>query len=230
VTTPITPDVVANALSDQQLSPQLRDEKWNLIPGEITAPGTVTVLVKLDGEGFGGSVAVPIPAISLIGPLTLGERVMILRVPPSGNYVISSAQSIHMTMDSFVDDVMFNSNNVTYTTAGAAALIGFAFTVPPSGKVLFQYGGFMSVATAGHAAYISIQIQEGDTLGSGTMTLTASDDNAVIVANTAGNPDRQGVSYLFKTGVVGNVYNATLMHRTTGAVGTFDSRYLIIQY
>lgn len=220
-------DVVAAGLAEarQSITPT---DGWGLRPGTVIVPGDTTVIVKFDGEGFEGTVSVSIPMISLIGYVERNARVMVLTIPPSGNYIIAGSRTGDNAQSS-IDDVIFNSSSVTYTIAGAAALVGIVFTVPVSGKVLFHYGGYMIVGTAGHAAFITIQIQEGETIGSGSMILTASDDNATIMANTAGNPDRQGVSYLFKDGEPGVTYNATIMHRTTGALGTFDSRYLIMQ-
>lgn len=61
---------------------------WRLLPGtviEAQSPGQVTVL--LDGDPAG---APPIPALSLIGALSVGQRVMVMQVPPQGVYVIGS--------------------------------------------------------------------------------------------------------------------------------------------
>jgi len=132
-----------------------------------------------------------------------------------------------VTLDA-TDATNFNTTSVAYTAAGASN-IGVVFTVPPSGKVLLNYGSFLSVSTSGHGVYMSIVIREGNTFGAGTIILNALDNNAVIEANTAGNPSRQGVSYLFDNGVAGSVYNVQLMHRSTGATVTLADRYVIAQ-
>lgn len=186
---------------------------------------TITASGRYDGD-----VDKTVSLISLVGPLTAQQRVAVIFIPPSGNYVIGViSDADHMGPQASTENTAYNSSSITYTSVGAPAVdpVSLVIRVPGSGAVLLNYGAFMAVGTSGHAAYITIEIREGDVVGSGNLVIPASDDDAVIVANTAGNPDRQGVAYLFNGGVVGRVYNVQLLHRTTGAAGTFDSRYLI---
>jgi hypothetical protein len=127
------------------------------------------------------------------------------------------------------ENTAYTSASAAYTTVGSVTVLcGVSFVVPPNGRMLIHYGAFMSNNTAGNAALITMVIRDGSVIGSGTVVIAATDDNCVQSTNTAGNPDRQGVSYLFDTGTVGNTYNAYLEHRVNpGGTGSFDSRYVI---
>lgn len=127
-----------------------------------------------------------------------------------------------------IDNTGFNSGSIPYTTAGGT-LLGIAFRVPPSGRVLFHFNGKIANNAAGNGGFLSFQIREGSTLGAGTITYGPTDEDAMEVVNTAGNPDRQGVSFLFDFGVVGATYNVCMMHRVSGGLGTFDDRSIIVQ-
>lgn len=180
---------------------------------------------RFDGEGFDGTASSDILMITLIGYVEVGARVMVMIVPPAGNYIIADLAA--SKAQSSVDNDAFTNASVTYTNvAVGSGSVGLVFTVPASGLVLLHYGGSLAVSVTGNAAFLTIQIREGATIGSGTVVIAASDDNPVEVVNTAGNPDRQGVQYLF-AGTPGTVYNVELLHRVSGSTGTFDSRYLI---
>lgn len=57
---------------------------WKLRPGTVqVGSGLEDIQVNLDGDGI-----VTVSAISLLGLLTVGDRVMTLIVPPSGIYII----------------------------------------------------------------------------------------------------------------------------------------------
>lgn len=218
-----TPDVVAAALIDARSSLNPED-RWQLRPATIIVAGTGSVAGRFDGEGLNGAETVDIPMISLIGYVAIGARVMVMTVPPAGNYVISDLAA--STAQSDVDNVSFTNNSTTYTNAGASVFLRHAFIVPASGLVMMHYGASLAVSVTGNGILVSVEIREGETVGAGAIVIAASDDNAAEVVNTAGNPDRQGVSYLF-TGTPGASYNVELLHRVSGSIGTYDSRYLI---
>jgi hypothetical protein len=67
-----------------------RTDRWGLRPATVEVAGDTTVFVIFDGDSLEDTTkSNPIPAISLVGYLGVASRVMILTVPPSGNYVIS---------------------------------------------------------------------------------------------------------------------------------------------
>lgn len=128
------------------------------------------------------------------------------------------------------DSTSFTVNSVAYTTldsGGVTRLCGTSFVLPPNGKMLLDYGARMSNNAAGNGNFVTVVIREGSVIGSGTLVAGASDNNSVLVVNTAGNPNRQGVAFLFDTGTPGTTYNAYLEHRISGGLGTFDHRYMI---
>ena len=58
---------------------------WGIRPGEITSIDPVMALVDADTE--------PIGVTPMVGGLYLGQRVYIMRVPPSANYVVGAVVS-----------------------------------------------------------------------------------------------------------------------------------------
>lgn len=83
------PELIAEAIGTVPSLRALKDTAWRLTPGTITTGGVDSVLVQLDGEGLQGATVTVIPAVSLVGFVATGARVMIMSVPPSGNYVIA---------------------------------------------------------------------------------------------------------------------------------------------
>jgi hypothetical protein len=89
-----SPEIFVAGLLEVQTSLQPTTQ-WQLRPATVTLVGATAVLVKFDGEGFNGTETVNVPAISLVGFISLDVRVMILTVPPAGNYVISIISAPH---------------------------------------------------------------------------------------------------------------------------------------
>lgn len=58
---------------------------WTRRPGEVDDDTAGAVTVLLDGD-----TTVPISAISLIGAVTAGDRVMVDMVPPGATYIIGT--------------------------------------------------------------------------------------------------------------------------------------------
>jgi hypothetical protein len=88
VTTPDFTELVVSGVLDAKSVE--RPSAWSLRPATIVTASAVTPLGNFDGDGVLGQAATPVPLTSLIGYVAVGERVMVLVVPPSGNYVIAS--------------------------------------------------------------------------------------------------------------------------------------------
>src|SRR5688572_25933515 len=80
-----TPALTANAAIEEVAgNPERLGLTWGLRPGTIQTGTTGTATgctVILDGDTNA------IPAFTLIGAVELGDRVMVTRVPPEGNYI-----------------------------------------------------------------------------------------------------------------------------------------------
>lgn len=91
---------------------------WGLRPATVIALATATVTAKYDGD------TEPIAMFSLVSGLYVGARVMAIKVPPSGNYILA-----------FLDP----GNGVAYlganiSTQGTVAATAAAETAVPSGS------------------------------------------------------------------------------------------------
>lgn len=63
---------------------------WRLLPGTVLDGRDIALArVRLDGDQAG--TAAPQLAVSMVGPLTIGQRVWCLVVPPAGLYVVGVA-------------------------------------------------------------------------------------------------------------------------------------------
>lgn len=82
-------DLVVAALGDAAQSPEQLNLLWQLKPAQVVVAGAVNPIAVFDGDGVLGSGSTPVPLISLIGYCAADARVMVLTVPPAGNYVIS---------------------------------------------------------------------------------------------------------------------------------------------
>jgi hypothetical protein len=148
-----TPEMILTGIVEAQNSLDVTSQ-WKLRPGTITASGEMSALVQFDGEGFQGTQSSDVPVTSLIGYLGLGQRVMVMSVPPAGNYAISHLSSpwVDYTPEltaASVDPVLGTDGsitgrwmvigwrtivvevNVTFGTAGVSAGTGQYFITPP---------------------------------------------------------------------------------------------------
>lgn len=128
--------------------------QWKLRPGTITVGGETSASVKFDGEGFQGTQTVDVPVTSLIGYLAPAQRVMVMSVPPAGNYAISHLSSSWVDYTPVLTAAVVDPNlgtggsisgrwmvigwrtivvevDVTFGTAGVSPGTGQYFITPP---------------------------------------------------------------------------------------------------
>lgn len=115
------------------------------------------------------------------------------------------------------------STTFTATLTGGTAC-SVVFTAPDSGKTLvlnncecLNSGSGFSVCT--------IQVRTGAVVGSGTLVLTASDNEGIV--NTATNSNRSGTSRLLEGLTPGAQYNVQQLFRVQSGTGTFLRKHLI---
>lgn len=108
-------------------------------------------------------------------------------------------------------------------TSGTACSV--VFTAPPSGKVLIgnnceclNSGGGYSVCTP--------QVRTGAVVGSGTLVLTAADNEALV--NTGTSSNRNGATRLLEGLTPGAQYNVQQLFRVQSGTGSFLRKQLIV--
>jgi len=99
------------ATADAADSPSRLTRDWQLQPATVTSPDAFRPVVVFDGDGVLGGVSTPVPVTSLVGYLAADARVMVLRIPPAGNYVISDISVPGWT--SYADSFAWTSSGVT---------------------------------------------------------------------------------------------------------------------
>ena len=86
------PELVVEGLLAAQTSLD-KDQRWGLRPATVVVAGETSFVGRFDGEGFDGAATVNVPMISLVGYVAPDQRVMVLCVPPAGNYAIARVAS-----------------------------------------------------------------------------------------------------------------------------------------
>lgn len=163
---------------------------WNLIPGTVTSVDPLQVIC--DGD------TVAIGMVSMIGPLTLGNRVYVIQIPPAGNFVLGSpgnapagvylARETVTTLTGVVTFLNIPTNLRTLTVKhtarsdfAGANIVGMAFRVNGDTNLVYNsqvvFGGNVTPQAAPSAAGSSGQgglataaLAPGNTFGSGVIT------------------------------------------------------------
>lgn len=197
---------------------------WELRPATVTDAGTGrTVQVVMDGD----TRPVPVNVDNLAGGgLAAGARVMVMSVPPSGNYVIGVPTESVSVASTVVDT--FTTTSLVYVVTGTPTppLCGVTFIAPPSGRILLSFKGQLVNSTAAQFTIIGFELRTGGVLGSGTVVLAGSDDNCLAVQSTS--QFQFGTSLLIESLTPGDSYNTQLGHRVTGGTGTILRRHISV--
>lgn len=112
---------------------------------------------------------------------------------------------------------------VNLTTAGTC---GVAFVAPPSGKVTVHFGAASYNGNASVDNKTAVRIGTSATVGGGTETYAAT-DNDMILTNVAANVATRHSGFMEVTGLTaGNTYNACMAHRVSAGTGHFLFRFI----
>ncbi|CAL9607709.1 hypothetical protein SUDANB95_05524 [Actinosynnema sp. ALI-1.44] len=133
--------------------------------------------------------------------------------------VLSSGTSVDN-----IQNTAGTTTSTTYTTTltGGTAC-GVSFTAPASGVVIIHNNS--EQFNAGGLALATIQVRAGASIGSGTLVLTASDDEA----NFSSDDNRTGVTRRLSGLTPWASYNVQQLYRVTAGTGTFSRKSLIVQ-
>lgn len=105
-------DLFGTAAEAVYLNAQRNGLTWRLTPGTVLSSDSgllTSISVQLDGDDNS------ISAQSLIGPLLIGARVMVMTVPPQGNYIIGYYGASKQVV-SYIDEIVRNSSVGPFTT------------------------------------------------------------------------------------------------------------------
>lgn len=104
--------------------------------------------------------------------------------------------------------------NTTSYTAGTTP-IGVTFVAPTGGAVMVHWHASATLNDpAGGLVFVSTEVREGSTIGSGTVVLSPSDDVAMAVGGSSGVTRSQAAMLRDATGLTpGATYNARVLHR-----------------
>lgn len=124
------------------------------------------------------------------------------------------------------DATLFGSVSTVYTTVGAG-LVGAVIVAPISGIIRVGFGGTLNNSSAVQSTFLAPQLNNGAVVGAGA-TFSAAADTASVRTTAIGSFSIS--NFVRYTGLTaGNSYNAFLMHRVTGATGSWADRRLEIE-
>lgn len=127
------------------------------------------------------------------------------------------------TYDYSADVTGFNTTSLTYTTVGAT-VVGATVVAPPSGMIRVGWSSLVDNTSAAQQSLTGPQLNAGAVVGAGATVVAVSDS---VAARALGTNAVQSSNFIRYSGLTpGSPYNAFLMHRVTGATGTFASRVL----
>lgn len=214
---------------------------------------TVTDIGPLRIRRDGEDDPLPVTPDTLIGPLSVSDRVWVgLATNDDSAFrarrviVIGRAGGVEAELDDHedriidlesavcVEDVENASGTTTSTSytatlsGGGAAACGIAFVAPASGTVLIHNNCTISNNTAAVATHCTVRVRTGNSIGSGSDVLAASDTNAVQHPGTS--PFRAGATKLLTGLTPGADYNVQQVFRVASAsTGTFADKNLIVE-
>lgn len=169
------------------------------------------VLVTLDND------AAPTRCFNMTGPLYAGMRVVIIKVPPSGLYVMGTISPRPLlTADSGVGIASIGTTSTTYTDTGTP--LGASFVAPSTGAVLVHFYGRLQNNTTTNSGFICPELRLGSVIGSGTLITAANDQDGMRQQPAATTQlEKHGQTVLWQGLTPGVTYNANVLIRSSNA-------------
>ena len=227
MTTPVDPTItqtVSLASVDELVTQAKRlGLVWGLRPGVVasvaTGSGPYNPAVQMDGD----DVDTTILTASLVGGLAVGMRVMVMSVPPRGDYVIGIISSADLQR---YEVGGFTNHGTTITTTETVMETFSQFVMRDRAAYRVEFDGWLLAATT---TFTQFRLRRTDTTGT---VLTASDLFPGI--GLAQAPFRHVGYFVNNTGSQrqGNlvVTAQTLSSTSTWAADTGRPRYASIRY
>lgn len=197
---------------------------WELRPGTVSnttasAIGSYEPIVVMDGD----VATAAIPTVSLVGPVAVDMRVMVMRVPPAGNYIIGI---ISVSAVKRYEIGALSNHGTTITTTETVMETFTSFVALPGAAYRIEVDGALLAATT---TLTRFRLRKTNTVG---QSLSASD---AFPGVGLGQGPLRHVGYFRNTGAVSVTSNLVLTAATFASTSTWygDSetpRYVSIQY
>lgn len=151
---------------------------WRLLPATvIDGSSSANVQLIIDGDDQGVS-----RAMSLIGPVRMNRRVMVMVVPPQGNYIVGTYADNNTT---FVDEITRTATVGTFTTT-ETLLDQITFTAVDDARYKLTWVGHVQSGVVGDIVQLRCRWENAATLTS-TGTLFSSHQVNIDIAGRAMN-------------------------------------------
>lgn len=140
------------------------------LSGSLRSTGVVTVSLDNDPAGT------PVSAVTVNGPLQIGQRVALLAYPPRGLIVLGPIGGLPGLSFLEKHDSTAQPTYVSAVATLGSPLVGFTFVAPASGTILLEVSTAMDVAgmrtttNVGGKGRVFARVYSGPTIGSGTAT------------------------------------------------------------
>lgn len=123
---------------------------------------------------------------------------------------------------------LFTDTSTTYTTTGGT-VVGTAFRMPMMGAVDITCSARVGNNTLNVSSYVSPQVREGATIGSGTVVFANSDNYSCEYNGVANGAVVSSFTFRFE-GNPGDEYNVRLLHRVGAAsTGSYGRRKIVVR-
>ena len=141
------------------------------------------------------------------------------------------------TLNSFVNASASSTTDdlsiVSTSFIAGASPVGVAFTAPPSGEALIHFTFQIQVNINGQAAFGSVQVKTGSTVGSGTLVAAAANSDRAITVGKAVNASAPALVQATRTvrynGLTpGASYNVQMLYCVDGGSGGVTYREVIV--
>lgn len=152
------PDEIGTAVEEIVVQAERLGLKWTLIPGTVSSVASATGLWPASNTWVvQDNDTNPTRAMSLIGPVAETTRVMIMHVPPQGNYIVGTVGGQYPIQRDFGAWIEYGTPSTIWTSTGTQPSIG-------NGTVVAKYSMLNSKTCA-----FRIKVNPGSTttFGSG---------------------------------------------------------------
>lgn len=120
---------------------------WRLRPATVTSAGTIRV--QIDGD------TAPIRVVSMLGPVAVGARVMVLITPPAGNHIVGWIGA--PAPGGGPDGLAFSEANSAAITTAATVVLSAAVTLRARTAYRVELGGGATSSASGLLVDFRIQ-------------------------------------------------------------------------
>lgn len=199
--------------------------------------GNVTYVASHLASAGGGCISPSVAALAYVPLKFTGMVVYVNDVKMYKTYDGATWGTLAVNLTPYVGEQSSSTSQVVNSTTYSAGspVVGFAFTAPPSGKILVAAGGYLSMGNNGGEARLGFEIRTGAVVGSGTVIWAASYQRGIVAgaAVNSGASARGAGSWVSVLGSLTALssYNIRLMHAvdSAGITGAAEYRTLVVQ-